>query len=737
MTAAGKRAASAGAVLALAFGHVGAQAPLFSRAELAPLERAALEVARAGKGEVWHELVALMTKLGLPAKDLAAHDKAGRRHLERARNGAAATRAGKLLHQAADKLQQGLEARDEVPRRLVAELLLELDSGLEVAHRILGHEQFAGTFHPPGEARRAEHRREIATALAAARQLGLPIETGVSDDALLLARLGRPGAFARCGKIELHSAYSPTKTERMLRQTLRAAAFVNFLATGKLEVPDYGAQKSVLFRSREHYLAAVAELRDRRAIEAQQADIATRPGMFSWRFTELKPQLQLCALLMEAEAEAMWLTTLEYWRHPYPCLNAGRIDYVCRTMLGKPMPRMAELQQKAAPARGGTSASDPSEAATRQSLLTLAPAGIHGSKLWLRYLARRGEAPPWSATMHDQLATIQGDELLKATLMVAFLAEDGLLRGLDDRATASGEKLQASALAAGVGEDLGSLDRRWQEWLLGPGTGLVQRLEATAIKAAPAAVDAVAILQALRLRVGLSEPIEHDAELGAGCQAHAEYLAANPDQQASWPECHEEFADRPQWSAAGAIAGQASVIVAGVKGEAQAIDGWMATFYHRLPLLDPGLRRIGYGREHGIAVLDCGSMVDPRQDLRDSVIVWPFDGMTDTPLRFAPEMPAPVPDQDQSQWGYPITMQCSQRSSGKSLDVRMVLRTGNENGDEVPCWFSTPEQPTNPLLAPANAFCLIPKSPLRRATTYCVTAEFVAEGAKLTWHFKT
>ena len=30
---------------------------------------------------------------------------------------------------------------------------------------------------------------------------------------------------------------------------------------------------------------------------------------------------------------------------------------------------------------------------------------------------------------------------------------------------------------------------------------------------------------------------------------------------------------------------------------AGSVEGWMATLYHRVPLLSPGLKRIGYGQE--------------------------------------------------------------------------------------------------------------------------------------------
>lgn len=387
----------------------------------------------------------------------------------------------------------------------------------------------------------------------------------------------------------------------------------------------------------------------------------------------------------------------------------------------------------------GARTRDAAAAAERARLEVLSAAGMRGGRAWMRYLVREHEAPPWTATLHDQVATLAGDELLKATLVVEFLVEEGRFQGLAEAAEHTGKADQEEALAAALGEPLADFDRRWQQWLVGFDDGVLQRLPA---KPKPSAADVaadrvLAAVRELRERAGLRDPLEHDAELAAGCREHAVYLQQNPDQTTSWPEMHEEYADRPGWTSAGAMAGHAAVIAPGCRTDEQALAAWMATFYHRVPLLDFGLRRIGYARDGDIAVLDCGSMVAPRYDLHDAVVLWPYDGMTDTPTRFAPELPNPVPGEDQARFGYPITVQCSARSSRLPVELRMVLRDKDARGPEVPCWFSSPQAPSNPVLAPANTFCLIPQAPLKKGATYHVTAEFVGEGGTLQWTFRT
>ena len=53
-------------------------------------------------------------------------------------------------------------------------------------------------------------------------------------------------------------------------------------------------------------------------------------------------------------------------------------------------------------------------------------------------------------------------------------------------------------------------------------------------------------------------------------------------------------------------------VIAIISEPADSVAGWMATLYHRLPILDPELKRVGYGQtQHTsrgwITVLDTGN----------------------------------------------------------------------------------------------------------------------------------
>jgi hypothetical protein len=228
--------------------------------------------------------------------------------------------------------------------------------------------------------------------------------------------------------------------------------------------------------------------------------------------------------------------------------------------------------------------------------------------------------------------------------------------------------------------------------------------------------------------------MQSDRELSAGCALHAHYLKLNPDQLERWPDAHEEYPEKAGFSSDGCWSGTHSVIAPGVANADEAVAGWIGTFYHRLPLLDPGLKRIGFALVDKCAVLDADSLLQP--DELEGVIVYPPKDGTNVPTRFTPggELPHPVPGADEREFGFPITLQ----TTAKTVEYVLRLARGpSADGPEVPCWLSTPGHPTYIELAPSNAFCLMPKARLAPKTKYTVTADPADGGAKITWSFTT
>ena len=98
----------------------------------------------------------------------------------------------------------------------------------------------------------------------------------------------------------------------------------------------------------------------------------------------------------------------------------------------------------------------------------------------------------------------------------------------------------------------------------------------------------------VRRQAGL-KGVEMDAALSRGCQAHARYLVAN-DGRPALEKLGAQNEDRtaPGATAEGAKAGKASILLT-VGDPSDAVEGWMRTFFHRLPILAPELQKIGFG----------------------------------------------------------------------------------------------------------------------------------------------
>jgi uncharacterized protein YkwD len=118
-------------------------------------------------------------------------------------------------------------------------------------------------------------------------------------------------------------------------------------------------------------------------------------------------------------------------------------------------------------------------------------------------------------------------------------------------------------------------------------------------------------VNAVRKTAGL-QPVHLDAELSRGCQSHARYLARNHRRpEILGMSMHRQDADLPGASPEGARAAKESVIAV-VLDPQTCIENWMATLYHRIPILTPNLERIGFGhaRIQGhkwVCVLDTGN----------------------------------------------------------------------------------------------------------------------------------
>ncbi len=112
--------------------------------------------------------------------------------------------------------------------------------------------------------------------------------------------------------------------------------------------------------------------------------------------------------------------------------------------------------------------------------------------------------------------------------------------------------------------------------------------------------DALARLNFWRDQLGLALVTE-DLEQSRTCQVHLDYLVACAAQLGGPFLAHDEGDCPSLGTAEGAQAGTDSVLSLGQADIGAAIDGWLDTLYHRLPLLHPGLTTIGVAFEDNLA----------------------------------------------------------------------------------------------------------------------------------------
>jgi uncharacterized protein YkwD len=267
------------------------------------------------------------------------------------------------------------------------------------------------------------------------------------------------------------------------------------------------------------------------------------------------------------------------------------------------------------------------------------------------------------------------------------------------------------------------------------------------------AIDRAVIdrLNSHRKLAGLG-PVRLDASISQGCVAHAHYLARNSGQSGGL-NVHSERADLAGYTPGGAVSAMRSVIMQSMGfsrtlWQVDAVDGWIATLYHRLPLLHPDLERVGLGYatsgdgRYRVAVLDARSGLPRRWSLREGgfrTVIYPADQQKDVPCMFsfgAPESPNPLPNNgDSRSAGYPITVEFIGARSINAVEASLTTADGND----CPVWLSTPKRPANSTFPQQGTVCLIPKSPLRAGITHTVSCSALIDGTawKQSWQFTT
>ena len=184
------------------------------------------------------------------------------------------------------------------------------------------------------------------------------------------------------------------------------------------------------------------------------------------------------------------------------------------------------------------------------------------------------------------------------------------------------------------------------------------------------------------------------------------------------------MADRAR---AAGYSGAAVTENAGFGPLAAAVDWYMSTVNHRLPLIHPSALDVGLAHSgaSGFGVIDVGL----RRDRLDVSLpsVYPADGAADVPTVWdGAETPDPAPEVRRP-LGYPITVAFAQYQQVEWIALELRDSTGEALETSTPRtdWM--------------RAIAIIPHRPLMPGQTYTARIEAVVDGSPLTkeWTFTT
>ena len=699
------------------------------------------EIAKAGEIEPLERLRTVLVGLGDDEKHLERVE----RDWERIALGAKATRSTRTA--AASKLRRELEplveqlAAEAEPRRsALARWILELDLAEPSANAVLGRERDTdGEWLTPAERALKGGARRVEGLLRDAARIDVQIGQGVSANAALL-ELSGGGNIVRSHGIELHSRLPAEKLERILRQALRAASLSRALVLDRLELPDKKPHAFVLLDASADLGPALEQARAAHGLSDEEYRVTVDLHLRSF---EDARGWRTCSWRSEADFEALvlWEILGDWIRdEAQACLRVGHLNWVCLAFLGTSIPMTAWSEDQTTSSTDQRTSARPAAAVGRDKLWRCARQSLWGTRAWMIGQVREQRDPPWARAMLDQDGKIRDANLLKTTLVCELLQQQGRLGELLAATRGKGEPV--SLFEKALGESLPDFEQEWRRWLDPPRrAGIAQLLEGAPAPAEGAESPFAAALLALNQARADALKDQHpeipivalDSDLSRAAESHARYLTLNPEQRSRWPAVHEEYAGAPGFTPEGVLAGAHAVIAFGGDPLAS-VREWLGSFYHRLPLLDPGLFGVGFGRCDDVIVLDAGSLrVEPWSD---HVVVWPLPDAVNVPRSNVPEMPSPVPGVDLSGLGYPISVQLFFVDQRRELELELALFRGDVGDDaRVDAYLVSPAAPLQPELVPENAWGLIPKAPLAKKTRY--TARAAWAGQTKTWSFTT
>jgi hypothetical protein len=275
------------------------------------------------------------------------------------------------------------------------------------------------------------------------------------------------------------------------------------------------------------------------------------------------------------------------------------------------------------------------------------------------------------------------------------------------------------------------------------GSVMMEPLDPSSCTPAPddAPADAVAALEIVntaRLAAGASCAVMV-SEINLAAQNHCEYYTMNSGDCTASPHNEVEgcagFTGRgpgDRMTAAGYAARFGGGEVMAFNGDpARAIEQWINSVWHRIPILDPWTNDLGYGGTGDCDTIDFGAGGDAPED---TVLVYPYSGQTDVPTSFNGAYEGPMPPAPSSGWpsSAPITLYA------RELVITEHVLT--LDGDTTPIehvWL-TSEDAANAQFLRRSVF-MYANQPFEANTTYRVkiTGTFIGGALEREWTFTT
>jgi hypothetical protein len=228
--------------------------------------------------------------------------------------------------------------------------------------------------------------------------------------------------------------------------------------------------------------------------------------------------------------------------------------------------------------------------------------------------------------------------------------------------------------------------------------------------------------------------------LDMSAQLHCNYYAGNTSSATCIANAHVEVSGctgfvAAQFSSRETMAGYtgrpSSEVMAFAGSPAQSVQTWIDSVWHRIPVLSPWIRDLGYGGTTTPARCDTIDFGAGAAASSSVTAVYPYGGQTGVPTSFDGSREGPTPPAPASGWpsGYPVTL-FLQNGVVQSHQITV-------DGTATPIahvWID----PTNPTNFPYD-YILYTSTPLSTNTTYRVqiTATQGATSLSFDWKFTT